>query len=118
EVTDTARKVPAKWGEDEETGDIEASITGIANLSPDHPVQKTIASWPYPPTLKIHSVIGDKEGAGRQGGTDGTVAYESAHLDEALSEKVVRSGHSVQQSDAGIAEVRRILLEHLRDSGS
>ncbi|MHC4933084.1 MAG: esterase/lipase family protein, partial [Planctomycetota bacterium] len=43
EVTDTARKVPAKWGEDEETGDIEASITGIANLSPDHPVQKTIA---------------------------------------------------------------------------
>ncbi|MHC4341247.1 MAG: esterase/lipase family protein, partial [Planctomycetota bacterium] len=81
EVTDTARKVPPKWGADEDTGDIEASITGIANLSPDHPVQKTIASWPYPPDLKIHSILGNKDVADRKGGSDGVVAYQSAHLD-------------------------------------
>jgi hypothetical protein len=44
--------------------------------------------------------------------TDGVVAYRSAYLEGMASELVVKSGHSVQQSAAGIEEVRRILLEH------
>lgn len=45
-------------------------------------------------------------------GDDGVVAYRSAHIDEAVSEVVVRSGHSVQSNSQAIEEIRRILLEH------
>jgi hypothetical protein len=41
------------------------------------------------------------------------VAYPSAYLDGMASELAVNSNHSVQQSAAGIEEVRRILLEHV-----
>jgi hypothetical protein len=41
------------------------------------------------------------------------VAYRSAHIDEAVSELVVRSGHSVQGNPHATEEIRRILLEHL-----
>ncbi len=47
------------------------------------------------------------------GQTDGVVAWESAHLPEAETEIVVESSHSAQGSPQVIAEVRRILLEHL-----
>jgi hypothetical protein len=43
--------------------------------------------------------------------SDGVVAYPSAHIDEAVSETVVRSGHSVQSQPKAIEEVRSILLE-------
>ena len=45
---------------------------------------------------------------------DGVVKYRSAHIPYADSELVVRhSGHSTQSNPITIAEVRRILLEHL-----
>jgi hypothetical protein len=47
-----------------------------------------------------------------EGASDGVVRYESAHIDGVESEKVVRSGHSVQLKQEAIQEVRRILLEH------
>ena len=43
---------------------------------------------------------------------DGVVAYSSAHIDEAVSELVVRSSHSVQGNPQAIEEIRLILLEH------
>ena len=43
------------------------------------------------------------------------VKCESARLEEAESELVVRSGHSVQANPAAINEVRRILLQHLQE---
>jgi hypothetical protein len=51
-----------------------------------------------------------------ESGDDGVVEYSSAHLPEAASELVVRSGHSNQSDPRTIAEVRRILLLHLRQS--
>jgi hypothetical protein len=41
-------------------------------------------------------------------------AYMSAHIEGVESERVVRSGHSCQSHPVTIEEVRRILLEHLR----
>ena len=41
--------------------------------------------------------------------SDGVVPYASAHLDGALSEKVIPSWHSVQESPQAILEIRRIL---------
>ena len=39
--------------------------------------------------------------------------YESAHIGEVVSEKIVRSTHSTQSTPATILEIRRILYEHL-----
>jgi hypothetical protein len=67
-----------------------------------------------------HSIIGSKSPTGVDQSTDGVVPYPSSHLDErsasfprVASEKVVRSGHGVQEVQEAIREVRRILREHL-----
>jgi hypothetical protein len=44
---------------------------------------------------------------------DGLVPYRSSHLAGAASEKVIVSGHSVQETAEAILEVRRILHENL-----
>jgi hypothetical protein len=44
------------------------------------------------------------------------VSYQSAHIPEARSELVVRSGHSMQDNPRTVAEVRRILLLDLAES--
>jgi len=56
-------------------------------------------------------VLGDGPITGK---TDGVVAYESAHIDGVVSEKIVRSGHSTQSHPETIEEVKRILRENLQ----
>jgi hypothetical protein len=47
---------------------------------------------------------------------DGVVPYRSAHLDGVDSEKVVPADHfHVHQHPLAVLEVRRILLEHLKE---
>jgi hypothetical protein len=41
------------------------------------------------------------------------VPYRSAHLPGAQSEKIIISGHSVQQSAAAVLEIQRILREDI-----
>jgi hypothetical protein len=50
-------------------------------------------------------------------GDDGVVTYQSAHIPEAASELVARSGHSMQDNPQTVSEVRRIPLLHLAESG-
>lgn len=64
--------------------------------------------------VPFHSIIGDKDEAGKIGGTDGFVPYWSSHLDGAQSEIVIHSGHSTEHKPAAARETRRILLEHLK----
>ena len=59
-------------------------------------------------------IVGVRGDGPAETGNDGVVEYESAHLTAAVSEVVVRSGHSLQSDPVTVAEVRRILLEHLR----
>ena len=60
--------------------------------------------------VTCHSIVAlRREGAS----SDGVVRYESAHIEGVASEKIVISGHSVQDHPDAVAEVRRILLEHL-----
>lgn len=89
--------------------------TGIDNLDPDNPVLKGIARLPFAPGIPYHSIIGNVDGGDIPGGTDGVVPYSSSHLDGAVSEMVVHSGHSVQQKMPAILELRRILHQHLRE---
>ena len=63
--------------------------------------------------MTAHSIIAVQGEGAITSGNDGVVAYESAHLDEAVSEKVVHSSHSTQSEPETIQEVRRILREHV-----
>ena len=69
---------------------------------------------PFVSGIPYHSIIGNRKFAGAPGGSDGIVPYSSSHLDGAASELVVKSDHSVQQNPLAIQEMRRILLEHLK----
>jgi pimeloyl-ACP methyl ester carboxylesterase len=86
--------------------------TAIDNMSPRNRFVQTLVTIPVAPGVDAHSIIAVK-GRGPVGtGDDGVVSYESAHIDGAKSELVVRSGHSAQGTPQAIEEVRRILLEH------
>jgi hypothetical protein len=58
--------------------------------------------------------MGDRGRGDTPNSSDGVVAYWSSHLDGAVSEKIVPSGHSAHQNPEGIEEVRRILHIHLK----
>jgi pimeloyl-ACP methyl ester carboxylesterase len=89
----------------------------VDNMSPGNQGIKTLATLPIAPGVTVHSIIAVKEGGSLAEGGDGFVSYRSAHLDDAVSELVVRSGHSVQGHPEAIEEIRRILLQHLGDAG-
>jgi hypothetical protein len=85
-------------------------------MSPSNPIFKTLADIPLANGIAGHSIIsieGDEE---PPEGDDGVVAYTSAHVDYVESEFLVRSGHSCQGNPLVIEEVRRILLEHLKEN--
>ncbi len=88
--------------------------TGIEDLDPNSQTLQVLNSSPYASGVVYHSIIGNERESGVPGGSDGIVPYLSSHLDGAASELVVKSGHSVQVNPLAIQELRRILLEHLR----
>lgn len=49
--------------------------------------------------------------------TDGIVPYTSSHLDGAVSEKIIKGGHSIQETPEAVLELRRILRLHLTEHG-
>lgn len=96
--------------------------TSVDSLAPDSPVLPVLLSAPKPPWLKCFNIIGVLPNKGLlgsvAGGTDGVVSYESAHLDNVPELKVTADHLSVHRHPLSILEVRRILLEHLRDLNS
>ncbi len=89
--------------------------TSVDNMSPGHPFIITLGSIPVTPNVKRHSIIAVEGEGNPEKGNDGVVEYASAHIEDADSELVVRSRHSVQSHPLAIGEVRRILLEHKRE---
>ena len=81
-------------------------------MNPRNPALRIVASIPVPAEIPAHSIIAVKGDGPPEEGNDGVVAYQSAHIDEAVSELVVRSGHSCHRKPEAIEEVRRILLAH------
>jgi hypothetical protein len=86
--------------------------TSIDNMTPGNPFIKTLGSLPVAEGIASNSIIAVKGDGPLEHASDGVVAYTSAHVSGAQSEKIVRSGHSAQGAPATIEEVRRILLEH------
>jgi hypothetical protein len=84
----------------------------VDNMSPGHPFLKALNECPIDPRIKAHSIIAVQNPGPPENQNDGVVAYQSAHIQGVQSEAIVVSGHSVQGTQAGINEVRRILREH------
>ncbi len=94
--------------------DVKLASTSLDTMSTDNSAMLALAEIPVTPPVKAHSIIAVKGGAIPPNGSDGVVKYSSAHIEDVESELVVRSGHSCQGNPTTIEEVRRILLEHLR----
>jgi pimeloyl-ACP methyl ester carboxylesterase len=86
--------------------------TSIDELEWRSPILVGLDELELAPTIKAHSIIADRRDPPGAGGSDGLVAYESAHLEGVASESLVSSGHLCQDHPAVIREVRRILAEH------
>jgi hypothetical protein len=88
----------------------------IDNLSHADPFIQAASDLPISPTVGYHSIIAHrKPEIPLADSDDGLVPYPSAHLAGALSEKVIVSGHSVQETAPAILEIRRILHRDLLD---
>lgn len=91
----------------------------IDNLKDTDPFIRAAATLPISPKVLYHSIIAKSKASTPQlDSDDGVVPYRSAHIDGALSEKIIISGHSVQGTPESILEIRRILHEDLGDSDS
>ena len=88
--------------------------SSIDNLAWDSPILKTLSELPMAPGMPYHSIVANlfPDGPPRFW-TDGVVSYESAHLDGAESEVMVRHNHFVNDTIEATAEVHRILKLHL-----
>ncbi|MFA5924846.1 MAG: alpha/beta hydrolase [Methylococcaceae bacterium] len=102
----------ASTGDEKLLAKLRRPPTAADNMNPKNPGLRTLASIPVT-NIPAHSIIAVDGDGPKAEGDDGVVAYQSAHIDEAISEKVVRWDHSCQGQPEVIEEVRRILLEHL-----
>jgi hypothetical protein len=84
----------------------------IDNMNPSNPGLQILQSIPASSRIPAQSIITVESDGPKQQGNDGVVAYASADIDEAVSQLVMRSSHSVQGNPQAIEEIRRILLEH------
>ncbi len=90
----------------------------IDTLSPNDPFLKEMNTLSMAKRIPYHSIIGDRGRGDTPNSSDGVVPYWSSHLEGAESEKIVPSGHGAEHSAQGIAEVLRILHEHIASRGS
>jgi pimeloyl-ACP methyl ester carboxylesterase len=90
----------------------------IDTLAPNDPFVKETNTLPMVKRVPYHSIIGDRGRGDTPNSSDGVVPYWSSHLDGAESEKIVPSGHGAEHTPQAIAEVLRILHEHVATSGS
>ncbi|MEM1182932.1 MAG: alpha/beta fold hydrolase [Acidobacteriota bacterium] len=90
--------------------DVEAPDV-VDSLSADSPILQAYEGLPI--TVPFHTIVGDRNPSDDLV-TDGFVPFDSSRLEGAESELVIKDvGHNVHKHPAAIAEVRRILLEHL-----
>jgi len=87
-------------------------LNAIGNLRTDSPILGALNEIPIDSKVPYHSIIPQ---IGKLMPTDGVVPYRSSHLENAVSELIVPGLHSAQQDPDVTAEIRRILLVHLRD---
>lgn len=94
--------------------------TSVDTLDPAYPVFPAMLEADKPPWVRYHNIVGEIPQQSMftsfLKGSDGVVSYESAHMEDVVSEIVVSADHtSIHTRPHAIVEVRRILLEHLAE---
>ncbi|NQX00182.1 alpha/beta fold hydrolase [bacterium] len=88
----------------------------IDTLAPDNDFVKAVNSVPMRSDVPYHTIAGDRGRGDSPNSSDGVVPYWSSHQERAKSELIVPSHHGAHQTKEAIAEVERILEEHLDKS--
>lgn len=93
-----------------------APRTSVDSLNRNSAVLQLVAQTALPDEVEHHNVIGISKGKTRRDWSDGVVKVESAAREDVDSEIHVKASHSkIHRHPTTIAEVRRVLLEHLED---
>jgi pimeloyl-ACP methyl ester carboxylesterase len=88
--------------------------SSIDNLERGSPILQVLSELPTAPGVPYHSIIGTlMPEAPVDRWTDGIVPYDSAQLDGAESELVIRHNHFATEAPETVDEVHRILRLHL-----
>jgi hypothetical protein len=93
--------------------------TSVDLLAPDDVLSAAMRHVPASRDVKFHTVIGTGQKLWGGEDSDGVVTVESARLEGAVSECLVPAEHGVvHRHKQTIAEIKRILREHLGETGS
>ena len=88
-------------------------MTSVQSLSPESPIVRAMSKAPYKNGVVYHSIIGDRGKGDTPDSSDGIVEYWSSHQPGAASEIIVPTGHSSYTHPNAVAEIKRILREHV-----
>jgi len=88
-------------------------MTSVQSLSPESPIVRAMSKAPYKSGVVYHSIIGDRGKGDTPDSSDGIVEYWSSHQPGAASEIIVPTGHSSYTHPNAVAEIKRILREHV-----
>ena len=93
-----------------------APRTSLDSLKKNSAVLNLVNHSTTPDDVKHHNIVGVSKGQSLENWTDGVVRFRSASRNDADSQVQVTASHSdVQRHPKTIAEVRRVLMEHLED---
>ena len=90
---------------------------GVDDLNPHSRINTIMGDYPPSSDIPFHSIIAigeDGKSKPQSEWDDGLVKYKSAHLDGAQSEMLVEDVHNTYGNPVTIAEVKRILMLHLK----
>lgn len=93
---------------------VNGHATSVQSLRPGSPMLAAMDESPYKKGVAYHSVIGDRGKGDTPNSSDGVVEYWSSRQDGAASELIVPTDHGSYKHPDAIAELKRILREHLR----
>ena len=77
---------------------------------------RALGELPIDPNVPYHTIAGNRGSDLSNPVSDGWVEYESVHLEGAESELIVPTGHNAYSHPGAIAEIKRILRLHRRES--
>lgn len=93
-----------------------APRTSVDSLNKNSAILRLVGQTSLPQDVKHHNIVGVSSGKGLSNLTDGVVTFRSAHRENVESEIHVKARHSdVHRHPDSVAEVRRILRQHLEE---
>ena len=92
------------------------SLSSVDGMAAESPLIMALDAQAIAPEVIFHSIIAKlHRHLPLEKTSDGLIAYTSAHIDGAASERILTDGHPCEANPEFIEEVRRILLVHLSE---